>query len=371
MALLRSDFNIGGEASYTRPSMGTRVLSFHAGYRCASSGACCTSGWPIPVETPVLLGLRKAVADGALDHGTLDRALSRDEAVLLPGASGRCAFFETAGGHACAIHRRLGHDALPVSCRLFPRICLLTPSAVSITLSHYCPTAAALLFAEPGPATIVEDAPAFPASAVYEGLDARGAAPPLLRPGVFLGWDAHVRFERHAVDVLTSGALTPEQALVRLAGDAERLRAWTVHDGPFDARLDRVLADGATEPADAPRDASLLDTVRDAIPEALRPPDRVPAAVVWGPLGPIVGRYLAARAFASWASVQGPGLRTAVRALHAALAVLRAEVGPDTHPPDRSRLLEAIRRTDLRLVHLAAPEALARTLGRCEDGGSA
>jgi hypothetical protein len=45
--------------------------------------------------------------------------------------------------------------------------------------------------------------------------------------------------------------------------------------------------------------------------------------------------------------------------------VLRAEVGPTAL--DRAALTEAIRRTDLRLVHLASPEALARSLGRCED----
>jgi hypothetical protein len=287
--------------------------------------------------------------------------------VLLPDARGRCAFFETDGGHACAIHRRLGHDALPVSCRLFPRVCLLTPRGVSITLSHYCPTAAALLFAADGPPAIVEDAPAFPPSAAYEGLDARAAAPPLLRPGVFLGWDAHARFERHAVATLGAlDAATPEDALGRLAADAERLRAWTVHDGAFDDVLERVIGDGAHETVRAPPDEELLGIVRAAIPDALRPSDLEPGAVDWGAFGPVVRRYLAARAFASWCAVQGPGLRTAVRALQAALAVLRGEVRHTARPLDSAVLTEAIRRTDLRLVHLASPEALARTLGLCE-----
>jgi hypothetical protein len=345
------------------------VLSFHAPYRCASSGACCTSAWPIPVEPDVLHGLRSAVARGVLApaRGTFETALEPGTpAILRPDAHGRCAFFETDGGHACAIHRRLGHDALPVSCRLFPRVCLLTPRGVSITLSHYCPTAAALLFAADGPASIVEDAPSFPAGAAYEGLDARAAAPPLLRPGVFLGWEAHARWERHAVATLgaADGAL-PEDVLSRLAAGAERLRAWTVHDGPFDDLLERVLDDPYPPPVTAPNSDVLRAEVRAAIPEALRPADAGANADGWGPFGPVVRRYLAARAFASWCSVQGPGLRTSVRALQAALAVLRVELG--THPPDRTALLSAIRRADLRLVHLASPEALARTLGRCED----
>lgn len=346
----------------------TYVLSFHAAYRCASSGACCTSNWPIAVEPDVLRGLRSAAAQGTLPSGPLARALAPGTSVLTPDAHGRCAFFETAGGNACAIHRRLGHDALPVSCRLFPRVCLLTPRGVSITLSHYCPTAAALLFDPGGPASIVEDAPAFPPAAAYEGLDARDAPPPLLRPGVFLGWDAHARFERHAAQALAAAG-SPEAELRRLAASAERLRAWTVHDGPFEGHLERVL--DAPDEAAAPGDADLLAEVRSAIPEPLRPPDLAPAEIAWGALAPVVGRYLAARAFASWCSVQGPGLRTTVRALHAALAVLRAEVRAevreDGRPLDRAVLTEAIRRSDLRTVHLASPEALARTLGRCES----
>ena len=293
----------------------------------------------------MLRGLRLAEARRDLRRDILQRALSAtsEPPVLLPDARGHCAFFETDGGHACAIHRRLGHDALPVSCRLFPRVCLLTPRGVSITLSHYCPTAAALLFATDGPPAIVEDAPAFPPSAAYEGLDARAAAPPLLRPGVFLGWDAHARFERHAVATL--GALdraTPEDALGRLAADAERLRAWTVHDGAFDGLLDRVLVPAAGDPRPAPADADLLAEVQASIPQALRPAPLEPGTVDWGPFAPVVRRYLAARAFASWCSVQGPGVRTSVRALQAALAVLRAEVGP--RALDRGVLTEALRR---------------------------
>lgn len=345
--------------------MRSYVLSFHAPYRCASSGACCTSGWPIPVEPDVLHRLRVAVTRGALARKAL-ASVTGDPPVLAPDARGRCAFFETSDGHACAIHRRLGHDALPVSCRLFPRVCLLTPRGVSITLSHYCPTAASLLFAGDDAPSIVEDAPAFPATAAFEGLDAREAAPPLLRPGVFLGWDAHARFERHAVETVgAAGGTSPEDALARLAADAERLRAWTAHDGTFDDRLDDVLARASEERLPAPPDDVLLAEVRAAIPAALRPPDLEPRAFEWGPFGSVVRRYLAARAFASWVSVQGPGLRTTVRALQAALAALRAEVGPAAL--DRAALAEAIRRTDLLFVHLASPERLARSLGRCEE----
>ncbi len=62
---------------------------------------------------------------------------------LLATAHGRCVFHDPAG--RCAIHSALGHDALPVACRQFPRVSVTDPRGVSVTLSHYCPTAAALL----------------------------------------------------------------------------------------------------------------------------------------------------------------------------------------------------------------------------------
>jgi hypothetical protein len=71
--------------------------------------------------------------------------------------------------------------------------------------------------------------------------------------------------------------------------------------------------------------------------------------------------------------LQGEGLRTTVAFLRLALDVLRAEAarGPaetSTRVVDAGVLKEAIRRADLRLVHLADPEALARRLSRGEAG---
>ena len=105
--------------------------------------------------------------------------------MLACDALGRCAFHD-GDAHRCEIHRVLGHDALPLSCRQFPRVVVLTPAGVSVGLSHYCPTAAGLLFSEGAPVAIVEDAPAFPRDAEYEGLDARASLGPLLRPDALL-----------------------------------------------------------------------------------------------------------------------------------------------------------------------------------------
>jgi hypothetical protein len=125
------------------------------------------------------------------------------------------------------VHRRLGPEALPSACRQFPRVVTLTPLGASVTLSHYCPTAAGLLFRDDVPLAIVSDAPAFPPSWPYDGLAARDALPPLARPGVLMSWPSHARFEAHAVATLAREELTPEAALAVLGATAERLRSWS------------------------------------------------------------------------------------------------------------------------------------------------
>jgi Fe-S-cluster containining protein len=348
--------------------METFGLSFHATYRCASSGACCTSGWDIAVEPEVEARLRDALRTRSLRVVAEDPLRApHGRTILAHDTSGRCAFYEP-DRRSCAIHRRLGHDALPVSCRLFPRVCLLTPRGVLVSLSHYCPTAAALLFSDDAPPAVVTNPPAFPATAHYEGLDARDAPPPLLRPGVWLGWDGHERWQRHVIEVLGHTG-PPEAALARLSAQAEQARAWTVDRGPFPEFLESVLAQ-PSRGMPAPSGDVLCAEVLSAIPPPLRP----------APAGPIrdvaldgfeapLRRYLAARAFASWTAIQGSGLRTAVRALQAALALVRREVSvslADGRSVERLTVMEAIRRADLLLVHLASPEDLAVGFSRCE-----
>src|SRR6478672_6417798 len=103
-------------------------LDFHTAYRCRHAGACCQAAWPIP-----------------FDDGTV---AARD-------ADGACSFFDGIT-HLCAIHDRHGMHALPLTCRMFPRLVLHDARGTFISLSHFCPTAARLLFDAPGDGTIVE-----------------------------------------------------------------------------------------------------------------------------------------------------------------------------------------------------------------------
>src|SRR5207344_2496571 len=67
----------------------------------------------------------------------------------------------------------------PLSCVHFPYVCLIDQRGVHVTLSHYCPTAASLLFDHQGPIEIVEGPSPVPELEIPEGLDAREALPPL------------------------------------------------------------------------------------------------------------------------------------------------------------------------------------------------
>jgi Fe-S-cluster containining protein len=93
---------------------------------------------------------------------------------LLARVNGRCVFLddpENAGDAPtpepgrCRIHAALGHEALPLACRQFPRVTVEDPRGVSVTLSHYCPTAAGLLeLDEPEPFHVMDNPLGFPAA---------------------------------------------------------------------------------------------------------------------------------------------------------------------------------------------------------------
>lgn len=110
---------------------------------------------------------------------------------MLVGRHGaRCVFHDDEQAGGCRIQRALGHEALPLACRQFPRIVVRHPGGVSITLSHYCPSARALLDAPAAPVSIATNPHAFPAHGEYVGLDAADDLPPLLRPDCAFDWDA-------------------------------------------------------------------------------------------------------------------------------------------------------------------------------------
>ena len=368
-----------------------RSLSIHADYRCRHSGACCTADWDVPVEVPVFRSLDEACRSGRLHTAPRSRALQPfvlepdlpDDAgaMLERNDTGECVFFERES-RLCVVHRDLGHEALPATCRHFPRLAVHDARGTFVSLSHYCPTAAGLLFREDVGLQIVSAPAAFP-PADYEGLTVTASdLPPLLRPGVVMDLDAYSRWEAHMVRRCADAA-TPESALATLERDAARVRTWTP-DAPSMSNLVEMLPLALVEAAAptglAPSLGAYVRTMA-AVPDDLRPPrdeDGLEEAFTrfvspaWSAWSAPLRRYLAAKAFASWTAYQGRGLLSIVRGLQVALALVRVEAARECRdaerPLDRQRLLTAFRQADFILNHLAVGEDLAAGWSGAETG---
>ena len=301
-----------------------RWLSFHASYACRHSGACCSSGWDIAVEKSRVPAIAHAIDNGRIAapakwFSSVDHAPEEVAGVLAVGPNGHCVFHE----NGCAVHRALGASAIPSACQHFPRVVLIDPRGVFVTLSHYCPTAALLLVNADRAVSIVEGLPALPGDAMPEGLDAREAFPPLRSPRMLMDWGGYSAWEREAVHALTT------------SDNADEVLDWLA--GPALAMSDEELFESARASVPAPYAWPAYMTPR-------RQAD-LPAAVV--------GRYLAAHAFACWMAYHGNGLASIAVYLRLALAVLRTEVAR------RNALIDGIRQSDLLLRHLVDRDALA------------
>lgn len=341
----------------SRPAV--RVLSIHAGYACQHTGRCCTSDWPIPIEPAPLMRLEQALAAGPLRPTQDDVEPWTPTATgptLLGRDQGRCVFHDTHAVGGCRIQRTLGHDALPLACRQFPRHVVTDPRGVSVTLSHYCPTARAMLDRATGPTAITHRARGFPSHGEYVGLDATATLPPLLHPECLLDWPSWWHIEDRAVRLVDE---QPATALPRLAFAVEHLRQWR----PGVARLIDVV--------NRAFDLAAVATVEDWMPTATglaacqaevlaqvpsewrAEATRALATRAAALDDAVVGRFLAAHVFANWAAHTGRGLRTWYRSIDMAGCLLHL-----THDPGM---------VDLVLRHLADSSALVERWSRRES----
>ena len=318
--------------------MTTFWLSTHVPYACRHSGVCCSSRWPIPIERD-----RAARVQHAIDSGIVavqaDAWLERDPrapadvaGILALQPSGACVFHRQppgsypAGGD-CAVHAMR-----PVSCEHFPFVCVTDPRGVHVSLSHYCPTAAELLFTATAPAAIVAGPAVLPDGREPEGLDAREALPPAdderkASGPRLMDWDEVSRWEQALVTSLANARTVPGDPDLQLFEDAM-----------------------ASVPPPLEWPAPVDDTVRlwrDRVAEG------------WGEWTAVTGRYLAARAHASWAMCLGSGPADVRRAVAVAQAVLQVETVRACAEPgarlERGQLKQAIRQADLLLLHYADP----------------
>ena len=368
-------------------------LSIHADYRCHQSGVCCTSGWDVPVEVPLYrsldeaLSLGRTMPSGIPDEGDppliVDQDLPDDAAAMVARtATGDCVFYHRHSG-LCVIHRDLGVSMLPSTCRHFPRLAVRDARGTFISLTHYCPTAAASLFRTDVPIEIVESPPAFP-MAEYDGLVVEaGEWPPLLRPQMLTDLDGYAAWERHMVSRCADAALTPESVIATLERDARLVRAVKTSDGESIAlAIEALPRDGVSAAMPDTLDASLLrhEEVMAAVPDEWKPhaDEHALAGIFqrdvrprWQEWHAPLKRYLAAKAFASWTAYQGRGLLTVVRGLDAALALVRVEAARQcrdaNRPLDEALMREAFRYADYSLNHLASGDALAETWSSAES----
>ena len=218
----------------------------------------------------------------------------------------------------CAVHRLAGEAALPTACRNFPRVTLHDRRGVFITLSHYCPTAAALLL-EDEQVEIVEAPASLSLNGAVEGLDATDVLPPLLRPGMLSDHAGYGAWEAAAIATFNDTRLSARDAVGVFTAATADVCDWSPGRETLASR-----AQAAFERARAQ-----VGVGRPAVSDMDGP----------------VRRFLAAHLFASWAAYQDGGLQGVVRSVERAFALV---------PPRLSRdsFVATIRAADLQLRHV-------------------
>jgi len=377
-------------------------LNLHAGYLCRHAGACCTAGWHIPVDEPAYQRLRVHfggrpdplfATGGPLPDGAA--------AVLGVQPGGACVFFEADRGNLCAVHRELGPASLPTACRQFPRVVLHDARGTLVSLSHFCPTAADLLQSPGAPAFEIVKAPGtLTLEDELEGLDARGALPPLLRPGMLTDHEGYDAWERRAISLFARADLTAGQALDLLEAVTRSLHAWRPGGASLRETVHREFDVASARKPDEDLRASRgmpdeIDEMRvrlalSSIPQGLPRPRMVAGhrsrwldvARAWEEIDGAVRAYLAARLFGNWVAYYGQGLHAIVEYLQVALALVKMQfvemetVGTEVVQVEAARhharespsspwqtAKKAIRSADLLLVHLSDPKTLSSLLG--------
>ena len=173
---------------------------------------------------------------------------------------------------------------------------------------------------------------------------------------------------------LTSSEAPPWQALDRLGHATSLIARWT--PGEADRSLRRCVDDAfertvqASE-ADALPDGAHFFVVAGAVPAPLVAPS-ASAGLAEGLTAArnavarhshAVNRWLASRLFGTWIAYQASSLTAIVRVLRAALDTLVMELTRTANQPiDRQAMLEAVRRSDYLIVHLANSQRLASRL---------
>ena len=353
--------------------MRAACLSFHAGYCCRHSGECCRAGWDVEVEPHIVDAVRAGRVLPVISTPVPFEPLVEGDG-LAPSRThnGDCGFHHH---DRCSLQESGSEAMLPSACRHFPRVFLRDGRGLLLTLSHFCPTAASLLF-DPGDVSIVEAPCSLMIAEPIEGLDAREALPPLLRPGLLTDVDGYAAWERVVVQTFVE-TLDVSLALSRIEAATECVRSWVpAHGSLSDAVMDAFSA-GQTDSLD-PALSKPFELVRELT--GPHPLMEVPAGFVptWerirragdDMLQQPLRRYLAASAFGNWIAYRGKGLRSIVAWLHACHDVLRVQIV--RHLAERSSiaredLIDPIRMADYIMIHTVDSLAFGRAAAAFEQ----
>jgi hypothetical protein len=141
----------------------------------------------------------------------------------------------------------------------------------------------------------------------------------------------------------------PRVVLGRLGAAVESVRSWRPGGEALIVAVERAFSAAASSPRQRPDGEALLDAVFHAIPL-----DWHPDVLVRDVRTPddVARRFLAAHAFGNWTAHLGRGLRSWLRSIESAAALLELGLG--------------VRQTDLLLRHLAEPQMLADAWSRAE-----
>jgi hypothetical protein len=184
---------------------------------------------------------------------------------------------------------------------------------------------------------------------------------------MLMDWESWSLWERLSVAHLVRGAASASAALADLHAVVEAARTWSPSQGPLAAHLASAYAAGAVrEPPQrgspdrhARDDDRRLAEVLSAIPPDVRErfaTPRLASSARAVTSDTVRRRFLAAHAFANWTAQLGLGLRTWLRSVETADALVSLGLGIDG--------------ADLLLRHLADPAALARTWSAAETDSS-
>jgi hypothetical protein len=215
----------------------------------------------------------------------------------------------------------------------------------------------------------MEAAPPLALDEPIEGLDARDALPPLVRPGMLADVAGYAAWEEAVMACLLDAA-DADAAFAAIERGTETVRTWSPASGPLRDAVASAFSrrSVAAGPAPLSEPFALVHELTGPHPLMEVPVDFDRR---WGLINAgaepavhrIIGRYLAASTFGNWIAYRGQGLRSIVawlRACHDVLRVQLARALPGGATLDPAAVVEGIRMADFIMVHTVDSLAFGR-----------